>query len=204
MSNFIINPFSVIPGGGGGLSESFADSFDRANQLLSASANWNTRVTGNHTQPEIQTNFLRFESGFGPSGFGSGIWADGSLADDQYAQMTWQSGGSGGEVGPVCRMSLSPLNGYGCVYDFKTSPSRLILYKFNNDVATSLGTYNVTLSNNDLVKVEAVGEDISAYLNDVQVITATDSDHASGGAGVYGKNRSNFSFVAMDSWSAGD
>ena len=135
------------------------------------------------------------------------------LGTDHDSQLTFISNGSSAAArsGPGARQSGTNLSftGYAALYDGTT----IILRKYvaealNTDftAGTTLGSYTVTLTNGDTVRIEAIRTSIKVFVNGVERISVTDSAITTGEAGVVnnrfgaGANRS----TTWDTWLSTD
>ena len=123
---------------------------------------------------------------------------DNTVADNQYATITYNSG-AGGYIGPAVRLGADASgNGY---ISFGGS-SGLYLRRIDAASSTSLaGGETNGLSDGDVVKITANGTTIKVYVNDVEKLSVTDATYSSGrtGMGVF-PNGDAFA----ESWTGGD
>ena len=117
----------------------------------------------------------------------------GTYGNNQYAKLTFKAFTDElRNSGPAVRVSgtvFGEMTGYTLIYSNKNEAGSSIaiglrLYKSVAGTTTLLGTYLTTLAAGHLVEIRVSGTAVTAYLNDVQVITATDSGIATGVPGV--------------------
>lgn len=195
------------------------DNFNRADEALDANANW-TRITGAGTADRfgIVSNVLR---GGDSALNGSGVQLHGDTrANDQYCQMTYNNVSGGADntrIGPMvrCTAGATTVDGYAAFWQYNTTTTGdwyLRLFKWTDpNFGTFLGEYNfgdTAPSGTDILKLKAIGTTISVDHDTgggfVERISVTDSDWASGSAGVYMRNDTNTSWMEADDWEAGD
>lgn len=110
-------------------------------------------------------------------------WAADSFANDQYCQVRVHTLSSGGTTanGPAVRMAAGATTCYYCALRFDT----LVLWKIVAGTFTQIGAAAGPATTNDIIRIEAVGDQITVKKNGIVVIgPVTDSAIASGSAGM--------------------
>ena len=130
-----------------------------------------------------------------------GVYYNQSLDNDQYAEITITSVGaaySDSFIGVAVRMSVNNMYflsaGYGGV-------------SFGKIVSGSGDSFRYSptpISVNDVLKIQANGTTITAYINDELFYETTDSDLSSGYAGVTCYGSSPFEITHADNWEGGN
>ena len=149
-------------------------------------------VTGNL---HIRSNGLTGDS----SGLSLAGWNAG-FADNQYAQCTVPYVNLNQKTGIAVRVLLGPtINFYG----FWTPWN--YLFKYVNGVYTQLDNGDTTnlQAGGQTVRLEANGTTIRVLFDDVEVLSAVDSDLSSGVVGVCSNGPYNF-LTRIDNWEGGD
>lgn len=108
---------------------------------------------------------------------------DVTLSNDQYAQLdcTFETGADGA-VAAIVRASGTEATGYEV--ELQEDGTIRLLERTQGQPANALATGSVTLSGSNTIRIEANGTSLEAFHNDVSVLTATDSTHTSGNAGI--------------------
>lgn len=172
-----------------------ADDFTRADST-GLGANWTQTGLGGATIDVIGNQAGEdHTSNFGAAYYSGASWTGGV---DQYAEMALTVLQSGKDVGPAVRMNGSPFGGTGGVYLFVindtdaaialgSSSFSVALYKCVNTTFTQLGASvtGVTVSANDVLRIEVQGTTIRGVIQGSTIITRTDSAVASGNPGFY-------------------
>ena len=195
------------------------DDFNRADEALDANANW-TRVVaiGSTDKFGIVSNVLR---GGDSSTSGQGLQLHGDTrANDQYAQIVYKAyngGAADTRIGITvrCTVGATSLDGYVAFWENNTTKTpdwKLRLFTWNDpDFGVFVAEYNfgdTAPSDGDILKLKAIGTTISVE-NDtgsgfVERISVTNSDHASGSAGVYTRATTIGHWMEGDDWEAGN
>ena len=128
------------------------------------------------------------------------------LENDQYAQLEILTDPLIDDdevinsIGVGVRMNLS---GYG--YFFMVSHEDMVLMKYDSPYSTNLGSSSSFVEAGDVIKLEAIGTSIKAYVNSQEVFSVTDSDLSSGMSGLSGWAGYRYPpFITADNWEAGD
>lgn len=155
----------------------FTDDFNRANENLEASSDWE-RTVGSAGDLAISTNRVVSQS----SGSTAYRCVGASLADDQYCQALI-TGGTSGTSGPgVCvRYSASA----STFYHFRWTESGGSFYALFKSVGGSLTSLATSATGQptpsaDLFRLEVSGTSLTCKVNGSTVITHTDSSISSG------------------------
>jgi hypothetical protein len=130
------------------------------------------------------------------------LWNADTFPADQYAQALWDTGGGANGIAVALRMSgaAGSFNGY---YLLITGNNQMQVRKCVAGVHSGVSgilTPAVNFATNDVFRLAVVGTQIVAYKNAAQVWSGTDSDIASGAAGVAG---SDLGTVRCKAWNAG-
>lgn len=179
------------------------DGFDRADEPLEAGASW-TQVAAQSISADVVGNRLRVTS---TAGFQICRYTyDVTPGDDQYLQFTWQGTTAGGThiYDFFVRLSVSgtQFTGYGLQYQHNNG-GMMVLKRWTNDAETDLGSsINNVLSPGDVVRIEAQGTTIRVRVNSAEVLSRTDSAHASGRSGFRGITDAGY--TELDDWETGD
>jgi F5/8 type C domain len=156
-----------------------SDNFNRAGPSLGA--NWT--VTGSLS---ILSNAIQGQS----AGDNFAAWTANTFNNDQWSQVTVTTITNGG--GPAVRISGG--NFYNC---FANGTVILII----NQASTHLATLTQTVSNGDVLRMDAIGTALTCSLNGNIVLSVTDSGNTSGSAGLYINNSNG---MVLDNWSGGN
>jgi 6-phosphogluconolactonase (cycloisomerase 2 family) len=174
------------------------DNFDRTDSN-SLGSNW-TEVEDSATAWGISSNQIHTGSS---NGFA--YW-NASFNNNQNSQIAWDHRDSVGDskAGPGIRLSGTLSNFYGYVAHYNGS-NTLYLTKYVNESIYSdpseITSASVTLSQGDIVKIEAISTSIKVYVNNVEKISVTDSSISSGSPGIFHRNGVN---NAWDNWQGAD
>ena len=94
-------------------------------------------------------------------------------------------GGTGDQVGVWLRTqqpgSGLTIDGYLIVWQVAAGTDQLLIQRVDNGVATTLTTIGQEMNNGDVLGGRAIGSTITAWVNGVQVGSATDSTYAAAG-----------------------
>jgi hypothetical protein len=178
-----------------------SDSFDRADAGLGA--NWTTLVGAG--APAIVSNRVRTGSvGTDSEARYSAI----TWPDDQYAQVVCMTAnGTPDANGPEVRCSTINKTSYICwVLGALGAGAHLVVRKSLNSSHTTLTDTVQTVNSGDVIRIEAQGTSISAYINGVlKSGPTTDSAIASGYAGLIAfADSGSAADSELDTWEAGD
>lgn len=111
--------------------------------------------------------------------------AGGAFANDQRASVIIAQASntySGG--GPCCRMQVGSFSCYMVYVAYDNGANNLILQRYDSGSGTTLDSVTLAVDPTDKVDVEAIGTAIKGYVNDVEVLSATDATYASGYIGI--------------------
>ena len=126
-------------------------------------------------------------------------WSGNSFGEDQFSQITITASDGTPDSGPAVRIASGALTGY-----FTTShnPNLIYIHKFAAGVYTELGTTAGQYSIGDVVKLEAIDDEVCVYVNVTEVVHCeTDGTPLSGGApGIFMYDSGD----RADDWSGGD
>lgn len=187
-----------------GIGRIVTDDFNRSNSS-SLGSNW-TAHGGTDGQLGITSNKM---SGDGSATNPAGDVYVGTFGNDQFSQITGMvisaGGGSGYWVGVTVRGDSTGQNGYRAIYFWNAATPIVRLYKRVSGTFTQLGSdYTIPggnggLSTSDVLRLEAVGTTITAYLRGVVAVQVTDSTYTSGSIGLMA-----FGLPTADDWQGGD
>jgi len=105
--------------------------------------------------------------------------------------------------GVAARIGTSGLNAYSWIAS--TSAPKLELGKYVGGVFTSLATNTTTSVAGDKLTIKCNGTTISGWLNDVQIVSVTDSAHTAGYVGVaFYAASANSAATSVTFWNGGD
>lgn len=172
------------------------DDFNRADST-GLGANWTT-ITGK-TSLNILTNAAVSTAGGNDGNYYNAV----AWPNDQWSQATLvdRAAGRNAVKVRVAAAAETYYAGGSDVTDFGNQQQRL--WKTVAGVRTSLATNATLLIATDLVYVEARGTTIKLFINGVEVLSAIDSDIASGNAGI-GFGDAVAGGGDWDGWSGGD
>jgi len=169
------------------MSEIVTDNFTRAD-AANLGANW-TLVTGltNFTILTNKGGTSATNATFGGRFTGAG-WTGGN---DHYVEVTVTANLSGSDGGPACRIQSGADSGYMFDINFADtvalgSSQTIETYSVSGGVPSLIlaGT-NMVIAANDVLRLEANGNQIGALVNGVQKVTATtNSAFSSGSPGI--------------------
>ncbi len=180
----------------------YTDNFDRANGGLGA--NWTT-ITGNDA-PQILTNKVYSANAAGRA---AAYWSANQLGTDHYSQVELRGVTYEG-VGSACRVQTAADTFYFAWYD--PAVPQIQLRRRIAGVNTTIGTYNVTCSIGDTIKLSAEGVGatvtLKVYRNGGLVINYGDTDAArivtSGYVGIRAYQSGGGTYGILDNWEGGD
>lgn len=160
------------------------DNFNRADENLSASADW-TLTVGTATDAQVVTNEVEFANAVTYHVVETAV-----SNEDMYAQAQVTGLSTDTQCGPQVRMDPATADGDGYMMmrdGFASEIARL--RRTDGDSRTTLASTSASVSDNDTLYVEASGSAIEGQIVGVETITATDATY--GGAstdhpGVYG------------------
>lgn len=129
------------------------------------------------------------------------LWNADAFANDQYAQGKFTALVPDGMVGVAVRLDGSA-NGYACTTNFLATG--LEIRRMATGTATIIGAYSGTVSVNDVVRLEVVGNALTCKLNGTTRIgPVTDTNYATGSAGLAGYSGNTYN-TRLDDWEGGD
>lgn len=179
----------------------YSDSFQRTNENPLASL-WiwfggYFQLLNNQVQPQFG----------GASGYGGAYMYYGATLTDQFSQVVVKNVGTSPScAGPAVRMSV--YNGGNAWYQFVTegplgSPAYVMLEKYLPTGGSYLSYAIATVNSGDTLKLTAVGNVLTCYINGKQVLQASDSDLSSGWPGLAAYAASLSSDAQLGAWSGG-
>ena len=202
---------------------SVTDAFTRADEALTDSANWTALYED--SEMNVVGNKVR-SGGIVAGGTGTYVAAHANTRTaDQYAQIEYSDyvGGTGGEnvrIGVVCRATAGgvTINGYSAWWRHEAGPTQptvwTIVLNTHTDASpygAQLAQYNVSDTEpnpGDAIRLKCIGTTISVEVDEgagfVEQISVTNTDHASGAAGIYGRPEAYPKYMEGDNWEAGD
>jgi hypothetical protein len=127
-----------------------------------------------------------------------------ALPDNQWAQITVPTLGPGSTCGIGCRWADAPTYSGYLARVTQGTPNTLALIVYDEPTPTTLGTSATAPAAGDTLRIEAFGTVVTVYLNDVPVITVSDSTFATGTAFLVARNPSDASQTELDDFAAGD
>ena len=133
-------------------------------------------------------------------------WNADAFGNNHYSQAVFAGFGFLGMVGPAVRVTgttnvLASVNGY--FYYGRNSPDSGGISKIVAGAETQLVTGLSGFVDGDTLKLEAVGTTLNAYKNGALHATTTDSDLASGAAGLWAYEDAPTA-VTFDDWEGGN
>jgi hypothetical protein len=171
----------------------FSDDFNRPNESLDVSANWDGDFPGGSSGIQVSSNTVYLRSGGLYAGSCMVATSAATLTEKQASSVTFTTVANNAG-GPFVRGTVAvagQFDGYGA----EVLPTEIRLYKYTtwnyNGLAGSpsriqIGsTYTATINNGDIVKVEAIGSAIKVYVNGTERISTTDATHTTGQPGVF-------------------
>lgn len=172
-----------------------SDNFNRADENPIASP-W--------VDPGFSGTAQLLSNAFNGTNSDGGVYYDGGVSwpADQYSKMTLKTpniGESDTAGGPMCRVQTGAASGY----IFGVGGGFATIKKFTagslSGALASVSTASVLA--NSVMEIRAVGTTISGWVDGVQIVSATDSDFATGKPGLYKYPSGTISY---DDWEGGD
>lgn len=177
------------------------DDFNRANEQLDASANWDIDGWANL---DVSSNVVVADAG---SQYSYGLWVGDTLDNDQWAEADISAlDGTGGEAGVLVRGTVTGGTNSTTAYALMLSDGGQVwLYEYTGGSRASLastasGYFDDTVAHT--ARIEVVGTTITGYVDGVEAVTQTDATITSGAAGIGIMLWS--PGVSIDNFSAGD
>jgi hypothetical protein len=174
------------------------ESFTNVNgtELFTHSASWqiSNALTSDFV---IDSNALRtpFNRGFTLAAYYAG-----TFSNDQYAEAKITQVGSATQ-----RMGVAVRAGAGSAYVFLVGSGEWFLAKLVSFGYVGLTSGSLTLTANDVIRLEASGTTITAKQNGSTISTVTDASHASGNPGVCGDgSAASGTYTLLDDWVGDD
>jgi hypothetical protein len=181
------------------------DDFNRADETLTASANWT--VAPSQTSPELVSNEVVTAAAKSVEYVAYHV---GTFADDQWAEADMRIGGDFSQARLVLRCSTSAVTRYEAIVD-TFSTGRYLFYKNVAGVGSVIGSWSTPggLVDGPMVRYrfEVVGSTLTLYADGVEILTETDTDITSGQPGLavyYAAGIGAETTPHIDNWSAGD
>lgn len=172
----------------------YTDDFNRANDNYGLnSANW-TQAGGTMGNMSLISNAVAGGSAYGMMM----VYTAGSFSDDQYSQCKMLVAE---QTGPTVRGSTSAAQGYTF---WPRSGGGVTLTEWTSGPTKTEIAYDagVSLSANDILRIEISGSNITCKVNGSTVLTHSDSTTASGRPGIGGSYSE--STASLDDWEGGD
>lgn len=178
---------------------SVLDDFNRADENLEASANWDIQTGIPAGSSQVVSNQLY------SSATDSRIAYEhvDTRANDQWAELEYvSSSGSTVLFGPAVRLSYGG-SGYTCyTAEYNPNSSQVLLRRVVDGSYNTRATYSQSLSPGDVLKIECIGTTIEAFVNGSSIGSVIEATIASGKAGFIGYlNSAN---TTWDNFDAGD
>lgn len=175
--------------------------------LESHDANWTMIGTGgNSSSWAINTNAAYPDST--TSNFAR--WDGDTFGDDQYSQAVLAAidAAGSGRFGLAVRITspgadTADKDGYCFAVRNWSGNEARYLYSVTDASETILDSDGTASSTSEVLRIEANGTTIRALVDDVEILSATDSTHTSGSAGLYANNKST-SDCRLDDWEGGN
>lgn len=166
-----------------------SDDFNRTDGGLGS--NWTT-VAGTQNPAIVSSQLTVGADGL----LHSAYWSANSFGSDQFAQAKLPSNPNG----PGIAVRLANSRGY--ILWKGNGANEVSLWRMDNSSSWTqiAASGSLTISSNDVWKIEAVGSNIVGYQNGTVVVSTTDNTYTGGSPGVwlyYGVNQ-------LDDWSGGD
>lgn len=176
------------------MATAFSDNFNRPNENLDASANWDGDFPGgNHGGLAVSSNTVYLRSGALYAGSCMVATAAATLSAMQGSKVTFTTVAANAG-GPFVRGRVAvagQFDGYGA----EVLPTEIRIYKYTtwnynglagNPSRIQIGsTYTATINNSDVVTIQAIGTSIKVYVNGTERISATDSTWTTGQPGLF-------------------
>jgi hypothetical protein len=157
----------------------FSDNFDRADEDLSVSSNWND-VDNATNGARVLTNELGGDNSATTTNVGEVAAAAHALADDQYAQATVDAlPTSGNIIGVACRIDTTRELCYaGILREGTPDTYEIALVDFSTSagVFTTLATGSSTPATTDVMRLVAVGKTLVLFIDDVEEARYVDDE----------------------------
>jgi hypothetical protein len=119
-----------------------------------------------------------------------------TFSNDQYSQVTLSNIDTGSHLG--CGVRFSANNGY--IGQVRKASNVLRITKKTGTTYATLTEDAATLTNGDVIRIEAVGSKISLYQNGIFINSVTDTDFASGSPAI----NADITGDILDNWEGGD
>ncbi|WP_417511461.1 hypothetical protein [Methylophaga sp.] len=182
------------------ITEVFSDNFDRSNQVLSTSPNWENRED---VGLDVVSNQVRNDVTSVPrSNYATAI-----LSNDQYAKCTVISSGDNVIAYALVRVADDSVSFYGARFSINTNTGEGViqLQKYLSGTPTLIGSpvALTELTDTNIIEIRATGTTIETYVNGEIKTIDTDSDLTSGFAGIR-IFRAPGSTARQDDFSCGD
>ena len=182
---------------------SFSDDFNRSDEALTASSDWDAWLDGSC---DIDSNEV-ISGGFDPDNYGNFVATGTATFDaDGEAEVEIAVLNSFEFFGPAYRCSGTGGSSDGYTVEIDSS-GNLDLYEISSGSFSFLDSDSTGLSVGDKVKILCDGTTISVEVDTgsgfSEVISDTDSNHSSGQPGIYHYNENTLS-AALDNFSAED
>jgi hypothetical protein len=182
------------------------DDFNRADNATGLGPNWTNSpdLTARGFHPVIVSNQVQANSGDFSTDWSTAYWNASTFANDQFAQ--------------VVVVSMAPANsGWGAVvrhdtaghsnyYAFLQILTTAYLFRYDNGSTTQLATVSTASINiGDILRLEVSDNTLTAKINGVTKLTATDTTYPSGNPGltIYPGTPSSPPRASLDNWSGG-
>lgn len=130
------------------------------------------------------------DGGYTVTGYDGVTWADDQSASvDTNGLPTTENNWSYAGAGPCVRLgAASSGNGYMFAAFANGGGNSHLLLRLDGGTPTTLDSAVSTLNTNATLKITAVGSTITCYIDDVEVLQATDATYASGRCGIGANN----------------
>jgi len=167
------------------------DAFTAANGT--ALATYNASWTVNAGAWDIQSNSVHPNSA---AAHITAHWNADTFTNDQYAQMTVT--GVGTYIAVAVRVAVSADTGYS----FRAEAATIYIQRKLAGVLATLRSVAYSTQVNDVLRLEVVGESLTAKVNGVVKLSVSDTNIGSGFAGIMGF--SNTAGILGDNWEGGN
>ena len=173
------------------MARTFSDDFNRSNENLQASADWDVDLLGNSQGLVLDSNHVWARGGaYANLGTVSSAAMSGPTDNQSSAGTIGQHGAIWG-FGVRLSSAANKITGYGV--EISTTKIDLLYYDdwAPNPAAGAptrnlLGNWTNTISVSDVIKIIAIGTTISVKVNGTERISVTEASLSSGAPGVYG------------------
>ncbi len=127
------------------------------------------------------------------------VYNTGTVGNKQFSQATCTTIDDG-DVGVACRIQTGSFSGYSFA-NRTVANGGWLMERYDSGSVTPIAS-NAAAGGaaNDVIRIEANGSTITAYVNGVVALTATDATYASGSVGLWCFNTTS----RLDDWSGGD